>query len=266
MAITITVPSDTHAPNDSGHTTDHNTIVDALTALAAAAANTAGDTFTGGITMVGIAAPSAPASNRAVLYANTVGAPSAKLDSTYAGVVALGSPADKSSHTATAATPTAITATWTIPAGDANVGTLYRLTFFGFGTWGSTQQALTMNARLDAGSTMAGGGTGQIQATAIAISTGIFIRGVVEVLIVSTGAGGTATVTQEFTVIARSSLLPGTAANNTITSLNSNSTSGGTVAYDTTASHTLDMSCTWASTTGSPTMTGTQSFLERICA
>lgn len=47
MGITITVPADTKTPGTAGHTSDHNLISDALTTLGAAAANTAGDTFTG---------------------------------------------------------------------------------------------------------------------------------------------------------------------------------------------------------------------------
>jgi hypothetical protein len=176
----------------------------------------------------------------------------------------LGSPADKSSHVATAATATAVTATWTIPANDASAGILYRLTFSGFGTWGSTAQALTMNARLDAATTMAGGGTGQFQSGNFAASTNIFFRGHVELMIVSTGSGGTCTLSQVITISARTSVLVGTAANNTVTSINSNSTSGATTAFDTTVSHTLDMAATWASTTGAPTLTGTQSWLERL--
>jgi hypothetical protein len=46
----ITVPADTKTPGTAGHTSDHNTIVDAITTIANAAAATAGDTFTGEMT------------------------------------------------------------------------------------------------------------------------------------------------------------------------------------------------------------------------
>ncbi len=50
MAITVTLPADTKVPGNGSHTTDHNTIVDAVQTLANDAANTAGDTFTGTVT------------------------------------------------------------------------------------------------------------------------------------------------------------------------------------------------------------------------
>src|SRR5487761_1139843 len=34
MPITVTLPRDTKAPGNTGHTTDHNTIVDAITTIA----------------------------------------------------------------------------------------------------------------------------------------------------------------------------------------------------------------------------------------
>jgi hypothetical protein len=46
----VTVPGDTKTPGTAGHTSDHNTIVDAITTIANAAAATAGDTFTGEVT------------------------------------------------------------------------------------------------------------------------------------------------------------------------------------------------------------------------
>jgi hypothetical protein len=51
MSITVTLPTDTKVPGAAGHTSDHNTIVDAVQAIANAAANTAGDTFTGEVTV-----------------------------------------------------------------------------------------------------------------------------------------------------------------------------------------------------------------------
>jgi hypothetical protein len=48
--------------------------------------------------------------------------------------------------------------------------------------------------------------------------------------------------------------------------VNLNSVTGGTNALDTTASHTLAAAAAWASTTGAPTVTGTQSYLERLGA
>lgn len=178
----------------------------------------------------------------------------------------LGSPADKSSHTATAATATAITTSWTIAANDASAGIIYRLTFAGFGTWGSTAQNLNVIVTVDGANVMAGGGLGQVAAAEFAISTGIWIRGVAEVLVVSTGSSGTVTYTLEYTVSARAAALTGTAAQNSVTVVNMNSISGGTAGLDTTSSHTLAIAASWGSTTGAPTITGSQSYLERMQA
>lgn len=262
MPITITVPADTKTPGTAGHTSDHNVIADALATLGTKALSADGDV----VTLV-TATPATPAAGMSVLYASSAGTPVAKLDSGYSGAVALGSPADHSSHAATAATATAITAAWTIPANDAVAGTLYRLTFAGFGTWGSTQQALNVLVLVDGTNVMAGAGSGQVAATEFAINTTVWIRGVAEVLIVSTGAGGTMTVSLEYTVSVRgAAALTGTAATNSVSVVNLNSVTGGTNALDTTASHTLAAAAAWASTTGAPTVTGTQSFLERLGA
>jgi hypothetical protein len=47
MGIPVTLPTDTEITGNLGHTTDHNTIVDAVQAVASAAINSAGDTMTG---------------------------------------------------------------------------------------------------------------------------------------------------------------------------------------------------------------------------
>lgn len=173
-------------------------------------------------------------------------------------------PADKTTHTVTAAVDTALTNLWTIPANDASAGIIYRLKFFGIGTWGSTAQALTMNAMIDGVVTMAGGNVGRIAAATFSVNTPIYIEGEIVLSIVSIGASGTYTIGQRVTVTARAENLPGTAASNTITTLNLNSSAGATTAIDTTVSHTFAMAAKWGATTGAPTVSGIQSYLERL--
>lgn len=172
--------------------------------------------------------------------------------------------ADKSSHTATATTSTAITTTYTIPANDASAGMVYRITFSGFGTWGATAQDMNLHVLVDGANVMSGGGNGQVAAAEFAVSTPIWVAGTLDVLIVSDGSGGTATYSLTYTVSARAKNLTGTAAQNSVTVVNMNSTSGGTTAFDTTTSHTITPAVSWASTTGAPTVTGSQSFIQRL--
>jgi hypothetical protein len=273
MAITITTPADTHVPLDVAHTSDHNTIVDALTTLGSSAANTAGDTFTGDVVMsggivdlVGAAAPSAPAAVHGKLFSNSAsGRLGEVVKSTDVGYFATAAAADTSVNTAALATPAALTKSWTIPANDANAGTLYRLTFYANGTMASTA-AVTMlfQAFTDGVNAVAGGGTGTISASEFAAAAALSIRGYVELIVVSTGAGGTCFVTQQVAVSVRGTDLTGTAANNSITVHNANTTGTATKALDTTASHTVDMRLTWGSVTNTPTASGFYSTFERV--
>lgn len=177
----------------------------------------------------------------------------------------LNQPLDKSSHTITNATPAqALTNSWSIPANDAAAGMVYRITFAGFGTWGSTQQQLNLTALLDGTTALAG--TGSVAATEFSASSLLWFRGIVELCIVSIGSSGTFTAWLEYTVNVRAANLTGTAASNTITVVDGNSTSGATAAIDTTASHTFAAGAFWTATTGAPTITCTQSYIERLQA
>ncbi len=150
----------------------------------------------------------------------------------------------------------------TIPAGDAGTGSVYRARAWGFGTWGSTQQALTFAARFGSTAATVIGTTPQIAATALAASAAFEWEVTAELVCVTSGASATwranikGTVTQTANAI-----LPGTAADNTI------AFTGGTssdLTLDSTVNEAFGLSAAWASTTGAPTLTKTFGQLYRI--
>jgi hypothetical protein len=256
MTIVITVPADTKTPGSAGHTSDHNLIVDALTALATSAANTAGDTFTGGVTLAA-SAPGTPAAGASVQY-STAGVPQVKLDSGLAGSLSP-SQTDATNFVVTSAAAGGVqfSKQWAIPANDPNAGTLYRLTLWGAGTQGSTQQLLTPIPLLDATAAVGGGRTAVIS-TLVAISQPFNIRLVYELLILTAGAGGTTLANCTVEVTQNVGTVP---LSQTISF-----TTSGAPAIDTTASHTFSFNAGWGSATGAPTVTSKGSLFERLGA
>ncbi len=139
MPITITVPSDTHAPGDTGHTTDHNTIADALTVLGLNAANVGGDTFTGPLIL---------SSTLAVTGLATLTGGVQSPHSSLSGQPDL-SQSDVTNHTANTTGFTQFSNGYSIPANDAQTGTAYIIEAWGNGSCGST--ATTFSVEMTAG-------------------------------------------------------------------------------------------------------------------
>ena len=254
MPITITVPADTKAPSNTNHTFDHDVISDALTTLAAAAVNGSGDTVT-----LAAASPATPSAGTSVLYSSVAtGTPQAKLDSGLAGSLSP-SQTDVATFTVTAATNTQFSKLWSIPVNDAAAGTVYRLTLWGAGTQGSTQQTFTVTPVLDS-TVLVGGNRTTVPSTLVAISTSFNFRVVYELLVLTAGAGGTAL--PSITVyVTQNTGSPTTAQTMTITAQ-----PGSASAIDTTASHTMSLDLAWGSTTGAPTATSKGSLFERLGA
>lgn len=169
--------------------------------------------------------------------------------------------ADSSLTTVTAATAGNLSSVYTILASDAGQGTCYRLTCSGTGTWGSTQQKLTLNMAL-AGTSI--GTTPAIAAAAFSASAAFAWKLVLEIMCTSTGAAGTwgADLAGVFTQTA-SNILPGTAADNTVP-LAGCTTSD--VTQDTTIANTLAVQAAWASVTGSPAISCNRTKFERLAA
>lgn len=227
MAITITTPADTNVPLNVAHTTDHNTIVDALTTLGNSAANTAGDTFTGAVTFNGV-----------VTDKNT--------DKVY------GTRVDNTNITVTSSTFSDITAGYSIPANDAAVGTCYVLRVIGSGSQGSTGQTLVgqglVNASGVAALTMA--------AATIPTSQTFAFELIVEFNFTTIGASGAG---DAFCTLIWNET--GVAVGSTVCA--TNKIRGTFSAIDTTSTMTLKLQVHWGSTTGAPTITGYRSTLTR---
>lgn len=165
-------------------------------------------------------------------------------------------------NTVTATTFTNLTNA-TIPAADAEVGATYKLTAFGNGTWGSTQQQLTLAARFGAAATNTVGSTPAITNTALAASAAFQWSATVTAVCVTTGVTGTWSVSITGCVTETANpLLPGTAANNTIPF--ASGTGSTDITLDTTIAEILGISALWASATGAPTISKHISYFERI--
>jgi hypothetical protein len=167
---------------------------------------------------------------------------------------------DPNNNTSSSTSFAGISTTYTIAANDAAVGTIYRITCWGTGTWGATQQKLTLGIAL-AGTVL----TPQpiIASTALAASAAFSWRAVIELQCISTGATGTwsASISGVITQTANN-ILPGTAADNTIPFTGNTGTSD--VTQDTTASISVALQALWASVIGGPTITGVSTYRERL--
>lgn len=160
-----------------------------------------------------------------------------------------GGPAAVSSTTVTAASFTNI-ASGTVAANDAAIGSVYRLAMFGHGTWGSTQQALSLQAQIG-GSTI--GSTQVVDAAVFAISAAFRWSAECLLVCVTTGVGGTWAAGWTFTATqTANNVIPGTAANNTVPV--ASGTSSAKIA-DTTIGEAYALQVKWATTTGAPTIT-----------
>jgi hypothetical protein len=161
--------------------------------------------------------------------------------------------ADANSHTQATASYVDISSAYTVPAGDALVGTCYRITCAGTGTWGSTQQDMGINQLF--------GPSGNISHLAFSASAAFNWSAVCTWVIVTTGVSGTVNGWFDVTATETASVPDGLgAATNTLTV--TRSASGTT--YDTTAAQVLALQTRWASTTGSPTMTCTTTTFEKL--
>jgi hypothetical protein len=165
----------------------------------------------------------------------------------------LGILTDTTQFTANTAAALPLCNTYTIPGGTANVGTIYRGRTGGTGTWGSTQQQLTLQQFIGNSSV----NQLNVAAAAFAASAPVDWDLWFEYMITVTGASGKCRTRM---VLAMS--VNNAAANN----------SNGVIAVrravsvniDTTVSHTISIEALWASTTGSPTLTGDGVSYERL--
>ena len=167
--------------------------------------------------------------------------------------------ADGISHTVNNTSYAQLSSLYTIPAGDAQDGTAYRLTTFGNGTTGTTE-ALYFSAGL-AGSEI--GTAPEISGSALATGAAAFdFEATVTLICVSNGTSGTWVASIRGVVTqSANAILPGTAADNTIPFAGCTHTA---VTQDTTVGNTFGIYAKWAGTTGTPTLSCVGSLFEKV--
>lgn len=156
--------------------------------------------------------------------------------------------ADTATTTVTAASAANLSSVYTIPAGEAYTGAAYELTCGGSGTWGSTQQQLTLAMALN-GTSFGSGGAGHVAATALAASASFFWSATYELTCVD----GVSSWNCKLTAIVgegTNAANPGTATTNTIplvVMLNHTASVSSAI--------TVAVQALWGATTGAPTLT-----------
>lgn len=167
--------------------------------------------------------------------------------------------ADTTAHTVTATTFTDLSSVYQLGANDAQDGTAYRITAVGNGTWGSTQQALTVACAL-AGTAV--GTTPAIASTALSASAAFDWEFCARLVCVGPGATATwmASVSGIVTQSANA-VIPGTAADNSVPLAGCTHTA---VTQDSTIADAFSIQAKWAATTGTPTLTCRYTLFERV--
>lgn len=176
--------------------------------------------------------------------------------------------ADTTGTTVTAATQTALTTPYTIPANEAAVGSAYEIIFGGNGVWGATQQALNFN--LVVGSVVVTTNNATLGAQAFSASAAFRFAGRVQIVFNAVGASGNALGA---IMINLAETLNNIAPPATVTQANLqanasygfvDASSGPSAAIDTTAAQAAVLKCAWAATTGAPTITNRHTIFRKI--
>jgi hypothetical protein len=164
--------------------------------------------------------------------------------------------ADTGNHTVTGTGAAQLSGEFTIPANDADAGTCYRLRCSGTGS-----QAAGTAVGLTLIESLAGTNINQVLFTG---AGGVLSAGdpfdwevTLEIHVESTGAGGTATAMLSATINKNNAGVTSTNNGHGVRDATG-------VAFDTTSDRTFRLNASWASTTGSPTITGHRTTFERI--
>jgi hypothetical protein len=159
--------------------------------------------------------------------------------------------ADANAHQVTQASLTDLSTVYVIPANDAAVGTAYRITCYGQGTWGSTQQQLNMQITLGSSTSL---GQANIPSTALAASTSFRWYAVMNFVVATTGSSGSAIGGLDGHIYATGAT--GTAGRAIACA--------GAVTMNTTVANNFRLQASWGSTTGTPTLTCLATIFERV--
>lgn len=165
--------------------------------------------------------------------------------------------ADNTSHTVNGTSFATLSSIYTIAASDPAVGTAYRITAWGTGSYGTASASLSLAVGL------AGTGGTAVSVASTAFSSGATVHWLATAVIVcsSTGSSGTYTTNLGGNVNqVANALLPATAADNTVPL----SVSVASVTEDTTSSMTFQIMGKWSATTGSPSISCLGTLFERV--
>lgn len=166
--------------------------------------------------------------------------------------------ADCNTTTVTAASYTTLSTQYTIPAGEPYADASYVLTCAGYGTWGSTQEALTLIPYLGS-STVSGPGR-EIAAAAFSASAAFDWWVMVELTCADGIEDWQVSMTGAVCQTANA-IVPGTAADNSVTLAGATSTAA-TAAIS--GSIAVCVQAKWGATTGSPTITTVRTNFRKV--
>lgn len=165
--------------------------------------------------------------------------------------------ADTNTTTVTQIAATNLSSVYTIPAGEAYTGAAYELSCGGNGTWGSTQQQLTLAQAMN-GSSFGSAGAGKVAATALAASANFFWNARMTLVCVD-GVSSWIGRLEALVAESGSAANPGTAATNTVPV---NAVLQHTASVS--SAITVSLQALWASATGAPTLTNLSTTFRKI--
>jgi len=188
--------------------------------------------------------PGGPYTQQSSLIGSTQGRMMLQTPAGYAAPLS-SSQADNTPHTVTGSGFSALTKAWAIPAGDAQAGTLYRVTAWGDGHFGSaTQTQLSMN--------LSGGNAQAAIPVSAQSNANVYFRAEGSFLVGNTGPSGSGT----FNLVIHTS----SGASNGYSGLGDSTN----ITWDTTVSNTLGIFGGWGSAQTGQTLTCRGSLFERL--
>lgn len=175
--------------------------------------------------------------------------------------------ADTATTAVTAASATRLTSSYTIPGGEAAVGSAYEIRFGGSGQWGSTQQTLTFSVTVGSVVVFANIVLG---ASALAASANFRFAGHVCIVWDAVGASGDVSGSSMISVTqtANSVVPPGSytqgnwAAQGSYVLTDANGALSS--AIDSTADQVFVVKAAWGSATGGPTLTNRHTIFRKV--
>lgn len=199
------------------------------------------------------AAPGTPPSGFTYLYANNIDKFLHVKDQSGQDDTIPGTHGDTTQFTVTQAVATQLGNAWSIAANNARVGTIYRIVNRGTATWGSTQQQLSLQQRINSTNV----NNMNIAAAAFAVSTPVDWVHTMEYEITQTGAAGLCRVYQKLEMNVNNAAVN---TGNSVVGIRRSVS----IAIDTTAVNTLPLFALWAAITGAPTITSDGTTFERL--